>query len=205
MLNLPLSLRQEKNKLSGGGAWIILLAVTLPDASVLRLARNTDDVSFGGHTYPARPFEVGESRQDGDGRVQGFQVRIANPDRALSPYLRLYDGLIGCAVEVVVVSSANLAADHSELTAYFDVIACDNDSDAGITTFTLGATNPMRRPFPPFSAMPRACPWRFKGAECGYAGAATSCGRNLDACRALGNSARFGGRPGLAVGAIRFV
>ena len=42
------------------------------------------------------------------------------------------------------------------------------------------------------------CPWVFKGAECGYAGADSTCTKTLAACQAkFGTSpARFGGFPG---------
>jgi hypothetical protein len=51
MLNLPLALRLEKNKLVSTAPWLLLLSVTLPDTTVLRLARNTENVTFGGNVY----------------------------------------------------------------------------------------------------------------------------------------------------------
>lgn len=202
MLNLPLALRIEKNKLVSTAPWLLLLAVTLPDTTVLRLARNTEDVTFGGNVYTAFAFELGDVRSGGDGRIQGVTLRVANPGRALQPYLEAYDGLIGCAVTLSVVHADNLASDYSELTLNYDVLAAEPKSDW--ITFTLGAENPLRRRFPLQVAIPFSCNWGFKSAECAYAGATTSCARTLDACRALGNSARFGGRPGI-IGAARFV
>lgn len=39
-----------------------------------------------------------------------------------------------------------------------------------------------------------SCSWRaFKGAECGYSGAATKCDRSYARCETLGNTANFGG------------
>lgn len=202
MLNLPLALRLEKNKLVSTAPWLLLLTVTLPDTTVLRLARNTEDVTFGGNLYTAFAFELGDVRSGGDGRIQGVTLRVANPGRALQPYLEEGDGLVGCAVTLAVVHADNLGSDYSELTLAWDVIA--TESAAEWITFTLGAENPLRRRFPLHVAIPFSCNWAFKGAECAYAGGAVSCARTLDACRALGNSARFGGRPGI-VGAARFV
>lgn len=202
MLNLPLALRLEKNKLVSTAPWLLLLTVTLPDASVIRLARNTDDVPFGGHVYTAFAFELGDVRSGGDGRIQGVTLKVANPGRVLQPYLEAGDGLVGCAVTLAVVHADNLASDYSELTLSWDVIAAESAADW--ITFMLGAENPLRRRFPLHVAIPLSCNWGFKSAECAYAGAATSCARTLDACRALGNTARFGGRPGI-VGAARFV
>jgi lambda family phage minor tail protein L len=202
VLNLPLALRLEKNKLVSTAPWLVLLDLTLPDTSHIRLARNTDDVVFGGNTYSAFAFEVGEVQSGGDGRITGVNVRVANPARALQPYLEQYDGLIGCSVTLTVVHAGNLAADHSELALTWDVVAAAPAADW--IDFTLGAVNPLRRRFPLLMAAPRSCPWIFKGAECGYAGAATACDRTLDDCSTLANTARFGGRPGIT-GAPRFV
>lgn len=202
MLNLPLALRQEKNKLVSTAPWLVLLDVTLPDTSHIRLARNTDDVVFGGNTYSAFAFEIGELSNAGDSRITGISVRVANPSRALQPYIEQYDGLIGCAVTLSVVHAGNLAADHSDLQLAYNVVAAAPDADW--IDFTLGAVNPLRRRFPLLMAAPRSCQWIFKGAECAYAGAATACNRTLDDCSTLVNTARFGGRPGIT-GAPRFV
>lgn len=202
MLNLPLALRLEKNKLVSTAPWLLLLAVTLPDSSVLRLVRNTEDVTFGGNLYTAFAFELGDVRSGGDGRIQGVTLKVANPGRALQPYLEANNGLVGCAITLAVVHADNLASDYTELTLVWDVLAAESAEDW--ITFTLGAENPLRRRFPLQVAIPFSCNWPFKGVECGYAGTATSCARTLDACRGLYNSARFGGRPGI-VGAARFV
>lgn len=202
MSNLPLVLRLEKNKLVSTAPWLTLLAVTLPDASVVRLVKNNEDVMFGGNLYEAFDFDLGDQRSGGDGRIQGVTLKVANPGRVLQPYMEANDGLIGCAVSLMVVHADNLASDYTELTLVWDVLAAESD-DSWIT-FTLGAENPLRRRFPLQVAIPFSCNWAFKGAECAYVGAVASCARTLDACRGLGNSARFGGRPGI-VGAARFV
>jgi phage-related protein len=202
MLNLPLALRLEKNKLVSTAPWLLLLTLTLPDASVVRLARNTEDVTFGGHLYSAFAFDLGEIRSGGDGKIQGVSLRVANPARAFAVYMDTYAGLVGCALTLVVVNADNLAEDHSELTLNWTVIASQVDEDW--VTFTLGEENPLRRRYPLYSAMPANCSWIFKGVECAYSGGVTFCDRSLDNCRILSNSARFGGRPGI-VGAPKFI
>ncbi len=202
MLSLPLVLRVAKNQLNGDQPWLVLLDITLPDESHIRLVSNADDVVYGGHIYTAFAFQLGELKSPGDGRITGISVQVANPERSLQPYLEDYDGLVGCPVKLSVVHAGNLAADHSELELDYEIIAPKPRGDW--IDFALGAVNPLRRRYPLYQSMPRACGWVFKGAECAYAGTATACGRTLDACRALGNSARFGGRPGMA-GAPRFV
>ena len=41
------------------------------------------------------------------------------------------------------------------------------------------------------------CPWRFKDSNCGYTGGATWCDKTYERCRALQNTANFGGFPHL--------
>lgn len=202
MLTLPVALIAEKNKLFATGPWLWLLDITLPDASHLRLTRNTEDVTYGGHVYTRFGFLIGEQRSAGDGRAQMLTVTVANPGRALEPYLAAHDGLIGCAVTLVIAHADNLGEDHADLTLAWEILAVEVNAES--VQFQLGAESPMRRRYPLYAALPRACGWVFKGAECAYAGTATSCARTLDACRALGNSRRFGGRPGL-VSAVRVV
>lgn len=199
---LPLALRQEKNKLIATEPWLVLLEVTLPNTNVIRLVRNTENVTFQSNTYEAFAFELEEQKVGGEGKVQGVGLRVANPERILQPYLEQYDGLIGCAVKLMIVHAGNLTEDYTELTLEWEVLASAPRADW--IHFSLGASNPLRRRYPLFTATPRSCNWIFKGAECAYAGAATTCDRTLTNCRTLNNSARFGGRPGLQ-GAPKFV
>jgi phage-related protein len=64
-------------------------------------------------------------------------------------------------------------------------------------TFTLGASNPFNRRFPQAMISQNHCRFRFKSDRCGYPGAETVCDHTLSRCRALGNSIRFGGAPGV--------
>src|SRR4030067_150423 len=80
MLNPPLALRLEKNKLVSTAPWLLLLSVTLPDASVIRLVKNTEDVTFGGNVYIAFAFELGDV-----GGGCGGRCAPQNPPRPGSP------------------------------------------------------------------------------------------------------------------------
>lgn len=42
----------------------------------------------------------------------------------------------------------------------------------------------------------KACPWIFKGTECGYSGAETECNKTLSNCKARSNTSNFGGIDG---------
>ena len=202
-MTLPLALRLEKNKLISTAPWVVLIDITLPDTTVLRIVKNTEDVTFAGHLYTAFAFELGEQRSSGDGKIQGLSLKVANPSRAFTPYLEMYNGLVGCSIVLTLVHTDNLASDFSELTLNWTVMATSVPDEEWIE-FTLGAESPIRRRFPLYVITPLSCNWIFKGVECAYAGVATSCDRSLDNCRTLNNSGRFGGRPGVN-GAPRFV
>lgn len=195
MLTLPLALCLEKNKLVATAPWLILLALELPDTTVLRLARNTQDVVFGGNTYTAFAFDLGDTSSGGDGTIQGVSLKVANPGRALQPYMEANNGLIGCILTLMVVHTDNLTSDYTELTLTYEVLTAVSVEDW--ITFTLGAENPLRCRFPLQVAIPFSCNWPFKGVECAYAGADTVCKRTLLDCQSKSNSARFGGRPGI--------
>ena len=64
---------------------------------------------------------------------------------------------------------------------------------------TLGASNPYTRRFPQNRILKNRCRYKFKGSDgrCGYSGVVTTCNHTLAACRALSNSVRFGGAPGV--------
>lgn len=205
-LNLPLALRLEANKLTSTAPWLLLLQVTLPDTSVLRFVRNTDDIAFDGHVWTAYPFVLGTQGQSGDGKVQSVTLRVGNASRALTNSLETYGGLVGSAVELLVVHDNHLTEDYTALTLNYAITATTLPPDETWVEFTLGAESPMRRRFPIFGAIPYHCNWvaHFKGAECAYVGADATCTGTLTACRLKNNSARFGGRPGLT-GAPRFV
>lgn len=206
MLNLPLALRLEANKLVSTRPWLLLLELTLPDTSVLRFVRNTEDILFNGYTWTAYPFELGDQGESGDGKVQAVVLRASNVARALTPYLEANAGLVGAQVRLIVVHEGSLGEDYASLTLSYTIIATSLPPGGLWVEFTLGAENPMRRRFPLYAAVPLHCGWvaHFKGAECKYAGADTSCAGTLTACRAKSNSANFGGRPGIT-GAPRFV
>jgi phage-related protein len=76
-------------------------------------------------------------------------------------------------------------------------------TDSMWATFTLGASNPFNRRFPQARILKNHCRFIFKDAWCGYAGGQTTCDKTLTRCRALSNSIRFGGFPGVGSGGIK--
>ena len=173
MRSLPAALIFEKNRLATPSAWIILLEITLPDSTVLRFARNTEDITFSGDLYTAFPFEIDTVGQSSKGEIPTVRLRVSNVTQLIQPYLEDLDGGIGSVVKITVVNSDHLSENYTELEMTFDVIACNSTSQW--VTFTLGAPNPLRQRFPLDQYIAMHCRWRFNRPsgnypECSYSG-----------------------------------
>ena len=142
-------------------------------------------------------------RSSGRDELPTLELRVANVTRLLESDLQALDGGLGSTVNILVVNSDLLYEDYSELDMEFEVLACD--STAKWIVFTLGAPSPLRQRFPRDTFLALHCRYvaNFKGAECGYSGAETSCDGTLATCREYGNSERFGGFPGMRSGSVR--
>lgn len=201
MKTLPASLILEKNKIATANAWLVLLDVVLTDDTELFLVKNSENITYNSQAYTAIDFEIDSTKESSSGEIPTVTLRVSNITRVLQAYLEDLGGAIGSTVTVRVVNAAHLAEDYTELEMTYDVLK--TSSNAQWVTFTLGAPNPLRRRFPLYRYIADHCAWTFKGAECGYAGAASTCKRTLPDCQAKSNSARFGGFKGLSGGYIR--
>lgn len=207
MKTLPANLILSKNALASTDPWILLLEVTIPTDPVqtLRIARNTEDVTFQGNVYTAFSFEIDTVTESSKGELPSVSIRVSNVNQMMQSYIEEYDGLISQPVKLIVVNAQYLTEDYSELELNFDITACQ--ATATWVTWKIGAPNPLARRFPLYRYIGMHCNWvgHFKGAECKYAGTATTCAGTLDDCDAKDNLANFGGYPGLAQGGIRVV
>jgi len=203
MKTLPANLITEKNLLHSPRPWIILLEITLTDTTVIRLAKNTEDVVYNGNTYTHFPFIISDIESNADGQIPQVSLKVCNITRFLQPYLNSLDGGLESTVSIIVVNANHLTEDYSELELDFTVQGCD--ADAFWVTWTLGMINPYNRRFPLYRFVANHCRWasNFKGAECGYAGAETECDGTFDTCIGFSNTARFGGFLGMQSDGIR--
>lgn len=202
MKNIPAALILEKNKLASPNPWLIMLDMTLPNGSVIRIVRNTEDVVYQGNTYSKFPFEIEPTTQSSKGEIPTVSLRVGNVTRILQAYLEDMNGLVGSTVKITVVNAAYLSENYAELEMTFDVKA--TGSDAYWVTFTLGSPNPLKNRFPLYRYIAAHCNWQFKSRECNYSGSSETCKRTLDYCRILNNSKRFGGYMGLQGGGVRY-
>ena len=83
---------------------------------------------------------------------------------------------------------------------YFDLDRWSCPKPGKTVQFVFGGDNPIRIRFPRARFRSDFCDVKFGSARCGYVGPETSCNKTLARCRALGNSYRFAGWPGLGLG-----
>jgi phage-related protein len=203
MKNIPLALRQAKNKLGSDSPWLFLVDLVLVGGPTFNLVANTEDITFQGQDYAAFSFSVQLPKEANKGEIPTVKLQVSNVNRVLQGQLEALNGGLGSMVTLYIVDAGLLTEDYADLTMEFEVLGavCDDEW----VTFSLGWPNPLRRRFPLYRYLALSCRWQFRGVECAYPGGATTCARTLDACKALGNVANFGGEPGLANGGVRFV
>lgn len=211
MRDLPEALVLAKNKLNDTHPWVILLEITLTSGVVIRVARNTEDITFEGKLYTRFAFDIEPIVQHNKGEIPQVEVAVSNVSRFLQPFLEDLDGAIESTVRLIVVNTGYLEQDHSELELNFDVLK--TETNAQVVTFTLGAPNPLRQRFPLDRYIAKACAWIFDttttpSVECAYLtgnpdGEFATCEKTFEACFIRNNAARFGGFPGLKSGGIK--
>lgn len=192
----------EKNKQNNAeSVFLVALEITIPGTDEpARVVLNTEDITWRGEVWQAIVFEIDGLKQTSTGEVPQCTVRVSNTNRAMERYVQEYDtwckinGYEPVEVKIYEINTADLAnatpcADH-----LFTLKQPTLDPEWA--TFTLSASNPANRRAPFNIIRKNFCSYPFKGPRCGYSGAATTCRKSLTACRALGNSRRFGGCPG---------
>jgi len=107
-LTLAAAIALAKNRLSDDGAWLVLLDIVLDESTVLYLVRNTEDITWGGQTYTAFPFDVDDAKQSGDGSIQSVAIRVSNVMRAVQRQIEALDGMGEASVILRVVYSEEL-------------------------------------------------------------------------------------------------
>ena len=51
MLSISQAAKLEKNKIEGDTAWLILMEIYVTPSIILRLVRNTEDITWNGETW----------------------------------------------------------------------------------------------------------------------------------------------------------
>ena len=196
----------EKNRLASAGAWLWLLDIESDDFSTLHFVNNIENVTYKGTVYNKCNFNMGGYDKSQPGRLSTLNLSITNADliNFVLPYVDDYDGLIGSAITRTPVNSKYLDIDMSAKAEEFIVTGCSAGEEW--IAFVLGAPSPLNRRFPDKRYFGQYCRYvgKFKGVECGYSGAETTCNGTPDDCADRSNLARFGGQLGLRSNTVRF-
>lgn len=192
----------EKNKRNNADSvFLYCIEVVMPGTDEpARVVLNTENITWRGVEWVAGQFGIEGLDTKSSGEVPQTTISISNVNRVFERYVQQWDtycknnGYAPVEVTLFEVNSADLA--NPEPCAEHTFVLKAPSTDANTAEFVLSASNPNNRRAPFNIIRKDWCSYRFKDARCGYTGAATSCGRHLSNCRALGNSRRFGGAPG---------
>jgi hypothetical protein len=191
----------EANRIHSDVAFLVALEIDVIDpvtgglVDIMRLVRNGENVTFNGHEFVSASFDI--ELESAAGEVPQIQLSAVDYSQAIQAKMQQFGGGIGFEVRVIVINAGALDQ-PPEMVERFKVVKASAKNY--VVTFTLGAENPLTLRFPRRLQFRDRCPWRFKSAECGYTGPASSCDYTLQGdsgCSDKGNQANFGGFPGL--------
>ena len=189
-----------------GGAWLWLCQIVVPTQTTQRIARNTEDVNYGGDVFDKFNFDVSEQVFSSDGSIPQVTLRIfQDVNRRIENIINATNGALGADIKLIRVNEKFLDTPVTALEMDYENLASESDSEW--VTFTLGLPNPLTQRYPleiyNSSMCPEATPTLFKGPACQYAGDDTSCTGTYEDCYAKGNAEFWGGELGLSANVVR--
>ena len=185
----------EKNKEENKP--IFLYTIFDYDGNGNNLCNNSWDetLTFDGVVYTDAVIVHEDIGMNSEGSVDAVMLRIGNVNRVMQSYLENID------YHRKKVSIKRIFYDKlsEALAQYQDVYFIDEyEATEQEITFTLTSAFDLMGVTLPARIMSRNfCQWKFKSAECAYAGAETQCNKTLARCRVLSNQLRYGGFPGI--------
>jgi len=203
---LPDKLKEVKYSLSTKYPWLTLLQFNVNDKddTIVRVVRNNETVIYQGNEYIGFPFELGMIQQNIEGEIQSSSLSVSGVTYAFQKYIEANDGCLDATIILTIVHADNLSENYAELEQHWNVLS--THVTATDIQFTIGAPSPLLQRFPLYRFFSDMCSYKtFKGPKCGYSGSDETCDRRWSTCRIFGNSARFGGVPGIRRDSVRFV
>jgi len=184
--------RNEKAKKENAPIFLYMLK-EYDGVDDLNFAGFDEDVTYNGTVYTRFPIRHEFVAENNQGQIDQVKITLANVSRLIEFYLEQYD-FRGKKVIIRTVWADQL----SDPDAYIDdVFYIDNyTADQSNVEFTLtGKFDVLGIDLPARRYARNYCVWKFKSAECGYAGAELTCDKTQQRCKQLGNYQRFGGFP----------
>ena len=188
--------KTEKNKQENAPIYLYTIHNYDGSSHNLNFAEYDADIVFAGVTYSRFPIKHSNIGENSSGETDQFSVTVSNVDRMIQAYLELYD-FRGKKVTVTMVWANQLADTDACITwdYYIDNYTANEDA----VEFTLSSKfDVLDVQLPAGTYHRNNCRWKFKSAECGYAGAQTTCDKRKATCRdTMNNLARYGGFPSI--------
>lgn len=195
--SVPPEFNTEKNKLKNRPVHLFTL-YAYDGSTNLYLNDSPADVTFNGQTYSRFPITFDVIGENNAGQIDQINVTLGNVSRLIQGYLEQYD-LRRKKVSIKTVWLDQLGDTDNLIDDiyYIDSYTADQDNVGLVLTSkfdVLDISLPLRH----YSR--NYCQWKFKGTECGYAGADSTCKKTKADCKARAggsNFARFGGFPSI--------
>jgi lambda family phage minor tail protein L len=203
MLNTTPTFAQELNKPTNQPIFLYTL-FAYDGSSDLNLAGDKTNVTFDGVEYTAFPISHDVVSENSQGEINAVKLVVSNISRLIQGYLETYD-LRDKKVRIRLVWRNRLAypLDKIDFEYYIDSWSSDKDS---VVFLLLPRISALGLKIPARIYSRNYCQWKnFKGTECGYAGAETTCNRTKQRCKELGNYKRFGGFPSIPTKQLQVV
>ena len=187
--------KQEKNKLTNQPIHLYTIHDYDGLGTNIPLAEYPENVTFDGVEYIAFPITFDSIKENAQGQIDSTSLKVSNVMRTFGGYFEVYD-FRGKKVTIKTVW-ANLLADttsHIDDIYYIDSYSADQNNVNFILTTkfnVLAISLPLR------SYSRNYCGWLFKGTECAYAGAESTCNKTKQQCKEYLNYSRFGGFPSI--------
>ena len=188
------------------GAWLWLCQIIVVGYPTMRLARNTEKVTYGEEDYDKFNLQIGEQLFSGDGSIPRVTLRIfQDMNRRIEDIVNETEGALGAKIKLMRVNENFLDNPISALGADYENLAAESDTEW--VTFTLGIPNPLTQRYPLRIYSSSECPWRtptlFKGPRCQYTGGDSTCTGTYADCYAKGNAVHWGAELGLDAAVLR--
>lgn len=194
MRNLDSTFIKEKNSLENRPIFLYTIH-SYDGANDLLLAAYETAVVFDGLTYRAFPIQHDMISENTGGEINSIRVKIANADREVQAYLEQYDWRTKKVTITTVFANELANPDVKREDSYYISSYTTNQE---VAEFELTSKlDILQLRLPKRKYMRNHCGFRFKSAECGYAGGELECNKTLQQCRTYGNNARYGGQPSI--------
>ena len=197
MRTLSSALIEQKNTVAAtaDGPWVWLVDLARDATNTIRYARSMEDITYNSNTYTAKSMKIEPPAADMAGSTRNMILSIENVTQTMITYLEAGELLDWPAVLYLVHwDSLSTATNVIKWRGKILSATCDNQW----AEIVIGNYDLRTHQVPADKYNATRCRWRFKSAECGYAGAETSCDKRYSTCdTTMSNIARFGGFPTL--------